>query len=235
MNYTKYFIMSFCLLLCFCSTVKAQNENDSLCSEQTTVIESVKIVSIDSLSQPVQVIQESNLVDSLSNTIINLKGELYSKEQEIAELKKRISKLEDKLVFADSIVARVSNDCLRKKYDKAKVDDALVNFDQMYSKELQSKFSPLKTLLNNYGQYTNELTAIFSAAEMDKDITNPFTGQKVAMAYIEKIKATQYYRNVYNQNWTIPYLNSLIDKAIERIQTFNPKEQKPIQLLELMK
>ena len=86
-----------------------------------------------------------------------------------------------------------------------------------------------------YGKYTKEIETVFFEAQNDKALSNPFTGQKQALTYIEKIKATSYYRNVYDENWTIPYLNSVIDKSIEVIKSFNPKESKELHLIELMK
>ena len=58
---------------------------------------------------------------------------------------------------------------------------------------------------------------------------------KNRLKHIDKIKSTSYYKNVYDENWTIPYLNTVIDKSIEIIRAFNPKESKELQLIELMK
>ena len=77
------------------------------------------------------------------------------------------------------------------------------NFEKMYSPELKSKFVRLKFLLNEYGKFTQELNAIFVEAQNDKGLGNPFTGQKQALTYIDKIKNTRYYREVYSDNWTI--------------------------------
>ena len=108
------------------------------------------------------------------------------------------------------------------------------NFEKMYSPELKSKFGRLRFLLNEDGKFTQELNAIFIEAQNDKGLGNPFTGQKQALTYIDKIKNTRYYRDVYSENWTIPYLNNLIDKCFETIKVFNPKESKDLHLLELM-
>ena len=129
----------------------------------------------------------------------------------------------------------MSNDCLRHKYDPGKVANAISNFEQMYSAELKGNFHQLKVLLTEYGKYTKEIETVFFEAQNDKALRNPFTGQKQALTYIDKIKATSYYRNVYDENWTIPYLNSVIDKSMEIIKSFNPKESKELHLIELMK
>lgn len=174
-------------------------------------------------------------INELTDQVSNLKGKQYDNEKKIEEQDETIKKLKSRLLFADTIVSRLSNDCLLKKYDPKNVNDALVHFEGMYSNDLKTKFSRLKTLLMNYGKYSQELEGIFLEAQNDKALSNPFTGQKQALTYIDKIKTSLYYREVYNENWTIPYLNSVIDKSIEIIKSFNPKESKELHLIELMK
>lgn len=108
----------------------------------------------------------------------------------------------------------------------------------MYSTELKSELRQLKVLLTEYGNYTHEIKDIFLEAQNDKSLGNLFTGQQRALTYIDKIKSTHYYKEAYNKNWTIPYLNKVIDKSIEVIRNFNPKDpEKPkeLHLIELMK
>lgn len=185
--------------------------------QDTTMVQSVNVQKLQA-----EIENLTNQVRKLSETEKKLKA----KECEIKRLK-------EKLIFADSIVARLSNDCLRKKYNQVNVSNAIKNFDKMYSPELKSKFARLKTLLNDYSQYTDEITKILIEAQNDKSLGNPFTGQKKAFDYINKLKNTNYYREVYNANWTIPYLNTLIDKSIKILKAFNPKETKEMHLLEL--
>ena len=163
-----------------------------------------------------------------------LKGELYDCKKRINEQNITIEKLKHKLLFADSIVARLSNDCLLKKYDFKSGNSAIDNFDRMYSDNLKSKFSSLKTLLKKYGSYTQELKDIFMAVQNDKALENPFKGHEQALNYIDKIKATAYYKEAYNANWTIPYLNNIIDESFKRLKSFDPKVSKELHLIELM-
>ena len=208
-------------------------EQDSLKSTEEVISDTpAKVVDVEALQQEVD--RLNALVKQYSDSVTTLNGQIYEFQQTIKDNNRDIKKLKEHLVFADTIVARLSNDCLRKKYDKVRVDQAIDNFEQMYSPELKSKFGRLKILLNDYGKHTQELVAIFTEAETDKALGNPFTGQKQAMAYIDKIKNTRYYQDVYNDNWTIPYLNKLIDKCFETIRSFNPKESKELHLLDLM-
>lgn len=219
------------LVLLFPTCVCAQVENDERLVESIsaqTKRDSVIILerTIDELKGQVR-----ELTDSLNH----LKRQALVYKQAIKNKDDKISQLEDRLIFADSVVARLSNDCLRKKYDPLYVENAIANFNHMYSPELKRKFGQLKVLLNKYGQYTQEIVIILTEAQNDKELFNPFTGQKRAALYIDKIKATQYYQEAYKRNWTIPYLNDLIDKCFEKLKAFDPVEMTELNLLELMK
>ena len=208
-------------------------EQDTLKAAVEVIAETpIEVVKVDSLQQEISRLK--GLIEQYKKSEASLNGKLYDYEQTIKVKNKKIERLNNYLLFADTIVARLSNDCLRKKYDQSRVNQALVNFEKMYSPELKSKFGRLKFLLNEYGKFTQELVAIFIEAQNDKGLGNPFTGQKQALTYIDKIKNTRYYREVYSDNWTIPYLNILIDKCFETIKAFNPKENKELHLLELM-
>lgn len=227
----KFNILLFSVVM-FPLGVNAQ-EQDTLKTTVEVITETpVEVINVDTLQQEIGRLKA--LIAQYEQSEASLNGKLYDYEQTINVQEKKIERLNSYLLFADTIVARLSNDCLRKKYDQNRVNQAMGNFEKMYSPELKSKFGRLKFLLNEYGKFTQELVTIFIEAQNNKELGNPFTGQKQALTYIEKIKNTRYYREVYNDNWTIPYLNNLIDKCFEAIKSFNPKESKELHLLELM-
>ena len=214
----------------------AQGEvKDTVSVDVQEIRDTVEVQTNDVVELQKKIKELTDKVNTLTESENNLKGKQFDDKQKIEAQEIIIKRLEQRLVFADSIVARLSNDCLRQKYDAWKVANAISNFDRMYSVELKSKFYQLKVLLSEYGKYTQEIENIFLEAQNDKAIGNPFTGQKQALTYIDKIKATSYYIKVYDENWTIPYLNTVIDKSIEIIKSFNPKESKGLHLIELMK
>lgn len=174
-------------------------------------------------------------VNSLKEKKDSLYGELSIKDQIINDKEQKIKRKERYLIFADTVIARLSNDCLKKKYDKERVDSALVYFKKMYSPELQNKFMPLVSLLQHYEEYSREILDILIKIDNDKEIKNLFTGNKQAHGYIGTIKSTTYYKNIYDSNWTIPYLNERIDKIFNKIKSYDPKVNKDINLLEIMK
>ena len=227
----KFSILLFSVVM-FPLGINAQ-EQDTLKNTVEVVDEPpVEFIKVDSLQHEIDRLK--GLIAQYKQSETSLNGKLYDYEQTIKVQNKKIERLNSYLLFADTIVARLSNDCLRKKYDQNRVNQATENFEKMYSPELKSKFGRLKFLLNEYGMFTQELNAIFIEAKNDKGLGNPFTGQKQALTYIDKIKNTRYYKEVYSENWTIPYLNNLIDKCFKTIKAFNPKESKELHLVELM-
>lgn len=209
------------------------DEQDTIKTTVEVVTETpIEVLKADSLQHEIN--RLNGIIEQYKDSETTLKGKLFECEQTINDQNKKIERLNKYLLFADTIVARLSNDCLRKKYDPTRVNQAVRNFEQMHSPELKSKFGRLKFLLNEYGKFTQELVDIFIEAQNDKGLGNPFTGQKQALTYIDKIKNTRYYREVYSENWTIPYLNNLIDRCFQTIKAFNPKESKELQLMKLM-
>ena len=227
----KFSLLLFSVVI-FPLGINAQ-EHDTLKKTVELVAETpVEVIKVDSLQHEIDRLK--GLIAQYKQSETSLNGKLYDYEQTIKVQNKKIERLNSYLLFADTIVARLSNDCLRKKYEQNRVNQATENFEKMYSPELKSKFGRLKFLLNEYGKFTQELNAIFIEAKNDKGLGNPFTGQKQALTYIDKIKNTRYYKEVYSENWTIPYLNNLIDKCFKTIKAFNPKESKELHLVELM-
>ena len=227
-------INTIIILLLLFPVANVAQKQDSLSAKKETIKPSTtKIINVDSLKKEVN--RLNNLVEKNNEIEDSLKGLIYDLQQTLKNKDKKIETLNNRLVFADSIVARLSNDCLRKKYDKIRVSQALANFEKMYSPELKSKFARLKFLLQEYGNYTQEIVDVFLEAQNDEALDNPFTGQKKALHYIDKIMETRYYQDVYNNNWTIPYLNKLIDKSFKVLKSYNPKESKELHLLDLMK
>ena len=215
----------------------AQGEKkDSVPVDAQEIMDTIEVQTVDVAELQKQIIELQKKIDVLTESENALKGKQYDNEQKIKEQEALIKRLENHLLFADTIIARLSNDCLLKKYDPKNVSDALAHFEGMYSNDLKSKLSSLKTLLMNYGRYSQELEAIFQEAQNDeRALGNLFTGQKHALTYIDKIKATSYYRDVYDANWTIPYLNSVIDESIKMIKSFEPGRSNGLHLIELMK
>ncbi len=183
----------------------------------------------------------SSRVYSESSEIMSLRKELFQKDSIILAQKKIIDRNASHLAFADSVILRLANDCFRFKYSKENVDKAKTYFVQMYSVHLQQQFSPLLNLLNKYEVYYNEIIDVLRITQNSYNTNNrawknPFkNAQSPNRFYLNKLKNTNYYRIAYKQDWSIYYLDELIDKAINQIEVFdsNPKESE-LKLLELL-
>lgn len=78
-----------------------------------------------------------------------------------------------------------------------RVDEAIVNFGRMYSPQLQKSFTPLKFLLENYGNYYKEIDELFGQIENDKGMANPFIGGREASSNIVKLKLQLTIKSVF--------------------------------------
>ena len=89
----------------------------------------VEVIKVDSLQHEIDRLK--GLIAQYKQSETSLNGKLYDYEQTIKVQNKKIERLNSYLLFADTIVARLSNDCLRKKYDQNRVNQAMENFEKM--------------------------------------------------------------------------------------------------------
>ena len=168
-----------------------------------------------------------DLIDSNVADLIVANKEIVKKDSIINELQATINLQRHHLLFADSVILRLANDCFRFKYSKVNVDNAKNNFASMYSPQLQKQFRPLMDLLNNYGILYAEVEGVLLEAQENFDRKtrlwkNPFdkNEQSPNRVFINKLKDTRYYREIYKHDWSIYYLDDLIDKAINQMKEF---------------
>ncbi len=228
------FLKTIIVLLVVSSSFDAQARKKKSVSSDTTITKTVVPVIKQNTDTSNNNLKKE--IDKLNKKVIELNGSNSEKDKIIKSRDAEIIGLKKYLNFADTVIARISNDCLRNKYDPVRVDKALVDFKKMYSQELQSKFSPLEKLLKEYSNYSKEISDILAEAEKDPNIKNFFNnlGQKTASSYISKIESTRYYQEVYNANWTIPFLNNSINRIIKYLKDYNPKVTRDIKLLDKM-
>lgn len=172
-------------------------------------------------------------IDSLMNQVDSLKNRVEVLDKDSQE--KEIERLKGRLVFADSIIARLSNDCLRKKYSKEHVDEAIENFEHMYSPQLKKHFIRVKELLIGYGEYSAEIENILAEAQNDRDLRNLFVYERNVEKYVNRIKQTGYYKECYNSNWTIMYLNGVINEFFAKMKGLNSRNCRNLDLSGIMK
>lgn len=171
--------------------------------------------------------------DSLE--FIYLKKELAQKDSVIVNLQATLNRQKNHLMFADSIILRLANDCFRFKYDQERVNNAKLYFANMFSVQLQKQFAPLMGLLNKYGTYYKQIEAVLLKVQNDYNTNqrkwkSPFKNDESPnKRCLLLLKNTQYYKESYKKDWSIYYLDELIDKAIIQIEAFD-KNARDIEL-----
>lgn len=212
------------ICLSFLFSIQAQEVADTI-----QISEPINLDSVSSGVDINQLLRDKNTLIEAKNL---LQDSLDAVKNEVVDLKQKNEFLESRLLFADSIVARLSNDCLRKKYDSNLVRESLENFSQMYSVELQERLSPVKELLQNYGLFYQEIVSILQSAQNNSDMSIPSIGKQTANSYINQIKKSQYYQKCYKKNWNIPFLEKLIDRSLETLKEFDPMSMDGIILVD---
>lgn len=150
---------------------------------------------------------------------------IQEKEQTIKSKEQKIQSLNKMILSSDTLVVTLLNTCLYYPYSEKAVSRAISNCDKVHSSELSNEVGQLKNLLSKYGAYTEELRAIFVAAENDKEMQKKkikFVFDKVVLSYLTQIESTNYCREVSKASWTIPYLNDVIAKAKNILKTYDP-------------
>ena len=198
------------------------------------VKDTISIHQIDKDSCVVEQKKEA-IVKQDSSEIVYLKKQIAQKDSIILNLQATLNRQKSHLMFADSIILRLANDCFRFKYDQEKVNNARLYFANMFSSQLQKQFSPLMGLLNKYGQYYKEIEGVLQKVQNDYDTNqrkwkSPFKNDESPnRRSLLLLRNTQYYKESYKKDWSIYYLDELIDKAIIQIEAFD-KDARDIEL-----
>lgn len=198
------------------------------------VKDTISIHQIDKDSCVVEQKKEA-IVKQDSSEIVYLKKQIAQKDSIILNLQATLNRQKSHLMFADSIILRLANDCFRFKYDQEKVNNARLYFANMFSSQLQKQFSPLMVLLNKYGQYYKEIEGVLQKVQNDYDTNqrkwkSPFKNDESPnRRSLLLLRNTQYYKESYKKDWSIYYLDELIDKAIIQIEAFD-KDARDIEL-----
>lgn len=138
------------------------------------------------------------------------------------------------IMFADTCIVRQANNALNAPYDEKRIRSALNAFNHISSPEYIEMMSPLRQLLVDYERYYKDLTDILKRADNDRNLRNPFSGKETAENYIAEIRQTDYYLNIMQNEWVIPFMNRLTQNAIRRLEVNNPSERHIIDLKDLL-
>jgi len=198
--------------------VKAQTETITK-EEASKVMDTVNVVRQTPPQDSIIVLTpEQQEIISLKDSISVINALLVVKTDSLSLLK---NEMEKRMVIADDAIVRLSYQRLAVPYNKEKVDQAVSEMDNLYSREMREKHKKVTNLLRTYGMHYDEIHSIIMEAQNDMDRTNPFSIPSVYIAkYQKRIEYSYYYREYYNEKvFTIKYLNGLIDDVLKALQT----------------
>lgn len=175
---------------------------DSLIQSLYKIPDTVIVYGDDSL----KIAQQQDSIDLLSLS-------LYAKDS-------LLMKQAQDLCFADSCMVKYAYGLCYEKFDRANIEEAEQIILRLYQPELKSEMEKdLLVLLRNYESYYNSLIGILTKAQNDPYRESSVFIDDFKTKYIKEIKETHYYRNHYNQDLSIVYLDELIDTIIKEIES----------------
>lgn len=163
-----------------------------------------------------QVVELKRERDKLTARCAELSELAESRRVQIQSLDSLVALNDQRIEYADRLIGQLTDNCLFLKYDERLVNQVKTTFYTKVSEPYRAKLAKFYDLLCKYGDYYCEITLILKEAQSEC-FNNPFSNEKLALSYISKLKSSRYYLEVYKQNIKIPYLNHLINKAIERL------------------
>lgn len=119
------------------------------------------------------------------------------------------------------VFAGIPDDVEWAKYNLVKHAETFIDNVSKEIKASDSRYDIIKDLLANYKGFNDEIYSVLVNINTDPDNNNSRMNPKVKDNYISKIKNTNYYKNYYTANFNIPFLNDIIDEAINLIQKSN--------------
>ena len=189
---------------------------DSIANDYLMVISTLK-ESINSDSVKISFLLHNK--DSLTNVIM-------SQDEEIKRLE---TELENEKTFVDIWMGRWANRwCLYEKFDKENVDEAIKYLDRVYSAKPQGDHSIVHALLKEYEKSYMEFQSILKEAQNDENRTVPLTktAEDFKTKYKQCIENMPYYKEYYNNEWNIKYLDEQIKISLEMLN--NHTKNKPV-------
>lgn len=165
-------------------------------------------------------LEEDMKNDSLQMTAIvdSLQGEIARQNAEIAYFQRYAG-------FLDTCMVKLANRWLYERFDKEAVDEAISYFDWIYSDRTKSDLSIVQRLLKDYEKSYKEFQSILRAAQDDVERESPFAIDGYRKRYLDRLADMEYYRQYYNSDWSIRYLDRQIDDAMEILE--NHSDTKP--------
>lgn len=176
--------------------------------------------------------------DSIAMRIKALDATVARLRSDSVAFSKRIENLEKVRQKNDTLVIRVAESRIVRRYNEARIQDDLNEIDRTLSdSSLLDYFSDLMYLLKHYKQYNEEIKAVLNEIQKDPELAKSVRAKGFVPSAIEKIRKTEYCQKFFDKDWTkdwtIFYLNEKIKQAIARLEAAD-RELQPTSLTDII-
>lgn len=164
--------------------------------------------------------RDSIAIQERTDSIRTLKDSIAALNTRLVEKENQLTTVSEDLDFADLCMMALAYKRCLEPYNEVNVNKALGYFRRIHKQETKEKYDALYNALNDYKFSYAEIHRIIDAAQNDRDRThNPFADTQYRTKYINQLKSTLYYHKYIERKaeYTIEYLDSIINKALERL------------------
>lgn len=172
---------------------------------------------IDILCDSLNVLEKLNASSSLyQDSLLSVNIQL---EDSLMKIKNLYEYDEKVLSTLDMIRARYVGARLQLKYVKERVDEALYLYDGIRDKDINEKFKNYYERLKEYHLHNDSLKHVLEEIDSDPDATDLGNFSQWKSRSLQKLKNTDYYKNVYKDDYSVKinYLDDIIAESEKRI------------------
>ena len=216
----RSYILSILLLTSFLAY--AGGKKNDVITNDTTAINIEVVLNYDSLIQQAreQHERDSIFIVQLEDSIKYLQDSVKYLQDNIVKNLNIIKEQESLLLFDDSCLVTLAYRRTQEPYSENGIKKALVYYDKIHSTQLKKECSDVFSALRDYQPAYMEIIDILKKAQSDIDrVGNPFRVEEYQKSYTRALTNTLYYRKYMarKQSISIPYLERLINSALERL------------------
>lgn len=211
---------------------KTKDLQENVDSLQLLVDSLRNVISMNDSIKAVTLSVVEDLKEAIKTDSVRVGTVLDSLQTEIAERDAEIMDFQQYAGFLDTCMVKLANRWLFEKFDKEAVDEAISYFDWMYSSQMKSDLSIVQRLLKDYEKSYKEFQSILKEAQSDIERESPFAVDGYKKRYLDRLAGMGYYKQYYNSDWSIRYLDKQISDAIEILE--NHSDTKPADFTSLI-
>jgi len=177
--------------------------NDSICTQNK-----LKDNTIDSLKVELQEIKTTTLQEN--RILSNLRDSIVNQKRQINQFKKDAASL-------DMVRLRYANGRLQLPYDRKKIQEAIELFNGITNIDMKEQCQEVLTWLNQYDYYLKNVNSLMISLQENPDRTDKFKFDDWKNSALREINSNEYYMCSRGHQFSILYLDEILDTAKKRI------------------